>query len=146
MFFGAIGYFAADQLAGWIDPPEETTTALRKDVRSTDSFAEKGITLTVGQNETQYLFCRRALMQAAFKAGLLIEPRQREYADKFYSLAVNNEKAANFQMSWVGKDPSPNDAENIKSTEFNQHRGKQLTYYLNQQEIDELIKSILRGY
>lgn len=144
--FGAIGYFAGDYLAGWIDPPEETTTALRKDVRSTDNLAEKGITLIVGQNETQYMFCRRALMQAAFNAGLLTEFRQREYADKFYSLAVNAEKATNFQMTWVGKDPSPNDAKNIKSAEFNQHRGRQLTYYLNQQEIDELIKLILRGY
>lgn len=108
--FGAIGYFAADHLAGWIDPPEEMTTELRKDIRATDNFAEKGITVTVDQNETQYMFCRRALMQAAFKAGLSTEFRQREYADKFYSLAVNNEKATNFQMNWVGKDPSPNDA------------------------------------
>lgn len=144
IIFGAIGYFAADKLAGWIE--DDAAIELRKDVRLTDNFAEKGITLTVSQNETQYIFCRRALMQAAFRAGLLTDIRQREFADKFYSLAASNEKASSFQASWEGKDPSPNDGRNIKPTEFNQYRGRQLTYYLNKQEIDELIKLILRGY
>ena len=144
IIFGAIGYFAADQLAGWIE--DEDAVELRKDVRATDSFVEKGITLTVGMEETQYMFCRRALMQAAFRAGLLTEFRQREYADKFFSLRADGGEMKNFQANWEGKDPTPSDGRNIKPAEFNQYRGKQMTYFLNKQEIDELIKMMLRGY
>lgn len=142
VIFGAVGYFAADKLAGWIE--DEDAVELRKDVRSTDSFVEKGITLTVMVNETQYLFARRALMQAAFQAGLATEFRQREFAEKFYPLSGAN--SANFQMNWVSPDPSPKDAKNIKAPEFSLYYGKQFTYFLNQTEIDELIKLILRGY
>lgn len=142
--FGAIGYFAADKLAGWIE--DENAVELRRDVRATDSFVEKGITLTVEPNENQYLFARRALMQAAFRAGLLTDLRQREYADKFYSLRADAQKMADFQTRWTGRDPTPNDAKNVKPTEFNQYQGKQLTYFLNKQEVDELVKLMLRGY
>lgn len=140
--FGAIGYFAADKLAGWIE--DEDAIELRKDVRSTDNFAEKGITLTVAVNETQYLFARRALMQAAFQAGLLIELRQREFADKFYPL--NGANSTDFQLNWVSPDPSPSDSKNIKAPEFSVYYGKQFTYFLNKTEVDELIKLMLRGY
>ena len=85
-------------------------------------------------------------MKAALQAGLLIDSRQREYADKFYSLRADPKKAANFQANWEGKDPTPNDGKNIKPAEFDQYRGKQLTYFLNKQEVDELIKLVLRGY
>lgn len=140
--FGAIGYFSADKLADWIE--DEDAVELRKDVRSTDSFMDKGITLTVVANETQYLFARRALMQAAFQGGLVTEFRQREFADKFYPL--NGTNLANFQMNWVGSDPSPADSKNIKTPEFSSYYGKPFTYFLNQTEIDELVKLLLRGY
>jgi hypothetical protein len=143
--FGAIGYWRGDVIAGWIEE-DKTKTELRKDVRAAENFAEKGITLTVAPDENQYMFARRALMQAAFRAGLLTDLRQREYADKFYPLRADPQKMANFQTSWEGRDPTPNDGRNVKPAEFNQYRGKQLTYFLSKQEIDELIKLVLRGY
>lgn len=95
--FGAIGYWRGDVIAGWIDPPEETVTGLRKDVRATDSFAENGITLTVGTEESQYMFCRRALVQAAFRAGLLTDSDKENLPTSFIHLEVIRKKYRTFK-------------------------------------------------
>lgn len=62
IFFGALGYFIGDVAAGWIDPPEETVTELRKDVNRVESMRGRAIEITVERNETQYEFGRRALI------------------------------------------------------------------------------------
>lgn len=110
IFFGALGYFIGDVAAGWIDPPEETVTELRKDVNRVESMRGRAIEITVERNETQYEFGRRALIWAASDA-------QREsfktvdqrlpwrFADKFYPVRSSN-ITKDFKMTWTSGDPS----------------------------------------
>lgn len=65
----------------------------------------KKVKLRVNQGESQYLFCRRALIQAGFVAGLY-SFEQWEYADKFYPLGQSFEKVSSPQMDWKNGDPS----------------------------------------
>lgn len=145
IIFGAIGYWRGDVIAGWIEG-DEAKTELRRDVRSTDNAKTKGITLIVGQNETQFDFGRRALMTAAFNGGLLIESRQREFADKFYSPYKTAEDKTKFRINWTSGDPNAKDGSDMKPEEWEKLRGKEFTYFLNDAETAELIKLMLRGY
>ena len=142
IIFGGIGYWRGDVLAGWIES-EETLTELRKDVRSTDGMKTKGIKLIVGQNETQYDFCRRALSQAAFIARLLPPSRQQAFVDFFYPPNRSFEEKSKLQTNWVVGDPNPKDGSSIKPDEWEKSRGREMTYYLNDKEVEELIKRLI---
>lgn len=101
----------------------------------------KQVKLQVNQGESQYLFCRRALMQAGFVAGLY-SFEQWEYADKFYPLGQSFEKMSSPQMDWKNGDPSSDGQKVIKPTEFADLYGEEFTYNLSQEQQDAL-KSML---
>ena len=142
IIFGGIGYWRGDVLAGWIES-EETTTELRKDVRSTDSMKTKGIKLIVGRDETQYDFCRRALLQAALLAQLFSPSERNAFVEAFYPLNKSIEERLKVKANWVSGDPNPRDGSDIKSAEWEKLKGTEMTYYLNDAEIKELVRRLL---
>jgi hypothetical protein len=97
----------------------------------------KSITLTVGANESQLEFTRRALMEAAQLIGLpLLE--QVYFADFFYPLC--GEKSANYRINWWKQsDPSPLDNDlTMHDTEWKQLCNKTFTLAITPETRDEL--------
>ncbi len=67
--------------------------------------------------ESQYFFARRALMIAAFNAGLnFIE--QVDFVEKFYPINNSFENMSKFSMDWTKGDPSDDKDKTIKQNEF----------------------------
>ena len=141
IIFGALGYFGADLIADEVE--KDALVELRKDVRSTDAMQTKGITLTIGQSESQYDFARRALIRAAFNAGVAIASRQVMFAEKFYPAGKSIDEKAEFTINWISGDPNPSDGKRMKAGEWEKQRGKEFTYYLNEAEAKELINAML---
>jgi LysM repeat protein len=153
MIFGAIGYWRGDVIAGWIDPPENVKSELRKDVSAAEGLKNRDIVLTVGVNETQHQFRRRALITAAMEV-------QREtmrsfdsslptrFADKFASLLAPN-MGKDYELGWIknadGNNPKAdtnNDGTINNKTEWLKKQGKPFTYRLGINEVDELIRMV----
>lgn len=144
LIFGALGYFGADLIADEVE--RDALAELRKDVRSTDTMQTKGITLTVGQNETQYDFARRALTRAAFDAGVALASRQVMFAEKFYPAGKSTADKARFTIDWISGDPNPADGKSMKPREWGDLKGKPFTYYLNEAEVRELINMLINRF
>jgi LysM repeat protein/outer membrane lipoprotein SlyB len=142
--FGAIGYFAADKLASWIE--DDSAIELRKDVRSTDNMQTQGITLIIGSNENQYDFARRALIQAAFKGGLVTTYTQNSFADKFFPLNRSAEEKSKFKINWISGDPNKNDGSDMKGQEWENLRGRIFTYFLKDEQVKELVRKIINPF
>ena len=137
IIFGAAGYFGADFIADWID--QETVNELRENNPSNFGNGAGGaITLVVNQGETQYLFCRRALIRAAALNGLSTAD-QTAFADAFFPLNGNPETMANFRINWISGDPNPADGTSMRGEEFSGMIGREFTYKLNDTQIAELV-------
>ncbi len=153
IFFGAIGYWRGDVIAGWIDPPEEVKSELRKDVSVAEGLKHRDIVLTVGATETQHQFRRRALMTAAtqiqseslrsFDTSLPVR-----FTDKFAPLLAPN-MGKDYELGWIknadGNNPNADknkDGIINNKTEWIKKQGKPFTYRLGINEVDELIRMI----
>ena len=97
----------------------------------------KSITLTVGANESQLQFARRALMEAARRIGLPMLEQMR-FADFFYPLC--GEASAKYRIRWWKQsDPSPLDGDlTMFDAEWKALGNKSFTLSLSQLQQDEL--------
>ncbi len=108
------------------------------------------VTIIVGHKDSQIAFVRNALIQAAKQSGLPMS-EQIDFASLILRLPINLEKlnrlltiteqqeSSSFRMTWIGKDPSPQDGtHSIQDLEFKKLRGNKLTYFLNDSEKEEL--------
>ena len=152
MVFGAIGYWRGDVIAGWIDPPENTKSELRKDVNFAEGLKNRDISLTVETGEDQYNFRRRALIAAAIEVQKetfrMFDARlPNRFADKFAPLRASN-ITKDYALNWIkddnGKNPQSDTDKNgiIDVKEWRKEQGKPFTYRLDVGEVDELIKMI----
>ncbi len=152
MIFGAIGYWRGNVIAGWIDPPDQVTNELRKDVNFAEGLKYRDINLTVGANENQYDFRRRALIAAAVEVQRetfrMVDSRlPNRFADKFAPLRSSN-ITKDYALNWIkdadGKNPeSDKDKDGtINIKEWKKEQGKSFTYRLDVREADELIKMV----
>lgn len=108
------------------------------------------VAVSVGVNDTQMAFVRKALIEAARQSGL--PPlEQIDFANLLLRLPINleelnklldvtkHQESPSFRIRWIGKDPSPKDGTlEIQDWEFKKLRGKTFTYFLNDVEKEEL--------
>lgn len=93
------------------------------------------VILIIGENESQYLFSRRALIQAGFLAGLPLLG-QIAFANKFYPLDGNMKLNLAVENDPLNKDKDQDKTWSNK--EFNTLKGSNVAYVLNPAEYDEL--------
>ncbi len=149
IIFGGIGYWRGNVIAGWIDPPEETKAELSKDVNLAEGLKNRDIVLTISSTENQYDFRRRALKSAAIeiqnqmlKSDLTLPER---FAQKLAPLQASS-AANNYKLNWIknadGTNPNSdtNKDGSIDISEWTRKQGKQFTYRLGENEVDELIR------
>jgi LysM repeat protein/outer membrane lipoprotein SlyB len=151
--FGAIGYWRGDVIAGWIDPPENVKSELRKDVNDAEGLKYRDILLTVGAGETQHQFRRRALMTAATQVqretmGSFESTLPTRFAEKFAPILAPN-MGKDYELGWIknadGGNPNADtnkDGIINNKTEWIEKQGKPFTYRLDVKEVDELIRMV----
>lgn len=96
----------------------------------------KEVTLPIIAGETQYLFTRRALMVAAFNAGLNYS-EQLTFVNKFFPLG-NAKSMLEFRLDWRTNDPSNDNDSTVKQNEFTDFYGKEATMPLSPKQIREI--------
>ena len=146
IIFGAAGYAGADWVADWVD--DNSIQELRKDVNYVENMKNTVVELTIGADETQYAFCNRALKTAAVQAqnSTLLNSDTTlpaRFANKFFPPNENVEEKKKFNMIWEGRaDADRNKNKILDPTEWENMHGRKLTYHLNEEKVNELIKML----
>lgn len=94
------------------------------------------VVLDINANDSQLSFVRKALLQAAFAAGL---PLLESVSYALQSLPASLDEKT-WRIVWKMKtdDPTPNDSLIVKDIEFEARRGQRTTYYLSEEEKSNL--------